>query len=64
MQVAPSKLVAIVSGTQGELTSALSVASTITNRSIEPGDTVALSSHHSRQREGHLPMINHVAAGR
>src|SRR5229473_2978594 len=46
MQTAPSKLVAIASGTQGEPMSALSRVAVDNHKSLslEPGDTVALSS--------------------
>jgi ribonuclease J len=64
MQVAPSKLVAIVSGTQGEPMSALSRVAIDNHKSlsIEPGDTVALSSRMIPGNEKAIyRMINHVA---
>jgi ribonuclease J len=64
MQVAPSKLVAIVSGTQGEPMSALSRVAIDNHKSlsIEPGDTVALSSRIIPGNEKAIyRMINHVA---
>jgi len=64
MQVAPSKLVAIVSGTQGEPLSALSRVAVDKHKSlsIEAGDTVALSSRMIPGNEKAIyRMINHVA---
>src|SRR6266852_1394864 len=64
MQVAPSKLVAIVSGTQGEPMSALSRVAIDNHKSlsIEPGDTVALSSRIIPGNEKAIyRMINHLA---
>src|ERR1700693_4000958 len=64
MQVAPSKLVAIVSGTQGEPMSALSRVAIDNHKSlsIEPGDTVALSSRITPGNEKAIcRMINHGA---
>jgi len=64
MQVAPSKLVAIVSGTQGEPMSALSRVAVDNHKtlSIEPGDTVALSSRIIPGNEKAIyRMMNHVA---
>jgi ribonuclease J len=64
MQVAPAKLVAIVSGTQGEPMSALSRVAVDNHKSlsIEPGDTVVLSSRIIPGNEKAIyRMINHVA---
>jgi ribonuclease J len=64
MQVAPGKLVAIVSGTQGEPMSALSRVAVDNHKSlsIEPGDTVVLSSRMIPGNEKAIyRMINHVA---
>jgi ribonuclease J len=64
MQVSPKKLVAIVSGTQGEPMSALSRVAVDNHKSlsIEPGDTVALSSRIIPGNEKAIyRMINHVA---
>ena len=64
MQVAPSKLVAIVSGTQGEPMSALSRVAVDNHKSlsIEAGDTVALSSRIIPGNEKAIyRMMNHVA---
>src|SRR6266852_7104372 len=64
MQTAPSKLVAIVSGTQGEPMSALSRVAIDNHKSlsIEPGDTVALSSRIIPGNEKAIyRMINHLA---
>src|SRR5450631_1550856 len=64
MQTAPSKLVAIVSGTQGEPMSALSRVAVDNHKSltVEPGDTVALSSRIIPGNEkGIYRMMNHIA---
>ena len=64
MQTAPSKLVAIVSGTQGEPMSALSRIAVDNHKSLslESGDTVALSSRIIPGNEKAIyRMINHVA---
>src|ERR1700687_5278202 len=64
MQTAPSKLVAIASGTQGEPMSALSRVAVDNHKSLslEPGDTVALSSRIIPGNEKAIyRMINHVA---
>ncbi|MSV35455.1 MAG: ribonuclease J [Bryobacterales bacterium] len=64
MQTAPSKLVAIVSGTQGEPMSALSRVAVDNHKSLslEAGDTVALSSRIIPGNEKAIyRMINHVA---
>ena len=64
MQTAPSKLVAIVSGTQGEPMSALSRVAVDNHKSLslEPGDTVALSSRIIPGNEkGIYRMMNHIA---
>ena len=64
MQQAPSKLVAVVSGTQGEPMSALSrvAVDNHKNLSIETGDTVVLSSRIIPGNEKAIyRMINHVA---
>ena len=64
MQVASAKLVAIVSGTQGEPMSALSRVAVDNHKSlsIEPGDTVVLSSRIIPGNEKAIyRMINHVA---
>jgi ribonuclease J len=63
MQTAPSKVVAVVSGTQGEPMSALSRVARDDHRwlSIEPGDTVALSSRIIPGNEKAIyRMINHL----
>src|SRR5712691_2124652 len=63
MQVAPSKLAAVVSGTQGEPMSALSRVAIDNHKSlsIEPGDTVALSSRIIPGNEKAIyRMINHL----
>ncbi len=64
MQTAPGKVVAVVSGTQGEPMSALSrvAVDNHKNLSIEPGDLVALSSRIIPGNEKAIyRMINHVA---
>jgi ribonuclease J len=64
MQMAPSKVVAVVSGTQGEPMSALSRVAVDNHKSLslEPGDTVALSSRIIPGNEKAIyRMINHVA---
>jgi len=64
MQTAPSKLVAIVSGTQGEPMSALSRVAVDNHKSlsVEPGDTVALSSRIIPGNEKAIyRMINHLS---
>ena len=64
MQTQPSKLVAIVSGTQGEPMSALSRVAVDNHKSlsVEPGDTVALSSRIIPGNEKAIyRMINHLA---
>jgi ribonuclease J len=64
MQTAPSKVVAIVSGTQGEPMSAMSRVAVDNHKSlsIEPGDTVALSARIIPGNEkGIYRMINHLA---
>src|ERR1700733_12143639 len=64
MQIAPSKLVAVASGTQGEPMSALSRIAVDNHKSLslEPGDTVALSSRIIPGNEkGIYRMINHVS---
>lgn len=64
MQTAPSKLVAVVSGTQGEPMSALSRIAVDNHKSLslEAGDTVALSSRIIPGNEKAIyRMINHVA---
>src|ERR1700690_131718 len=64
MQTAPSKLVAIASGTQGEPMSALSRVAVANNKSlsIEPGDTVALSARIIPGNEKAIGrMMNHLA---
>ena len=64
MQTQPSKLVAIVSGTQGEPMSALSRVAVDNHKSLslEPGDTVALSSRIIPGNEKAIyRMINHIA---
>src|SRR5712691_2593257 len=63
MQTAPRKVVAIVSGTQGEPMSALSRVAVDNHKSlsIEPGDTVALSSRIIPGNEKAIyRMINHL----
>jgi ribonuclease J len=63
MQTAPSKVAAVVSGTQGEPMSALSRVAVDNHRwlSIEPGDTVALSARIIPGNEkGIYRMINHL----
>ena len=64
MQTAPSKLVAVVSGTQGEPMSALSRVAVDNHKSLslELGDTVALSSRIIPGNEkGIYRMMNHIA---
>jgi ribonuclease J len=64
MQTAPSKLVAVASGTQGEPMSALSRVAVDNHKSLslEPGDTVALSSRIIPGNEkGIYRMMNHIA---
>ena len=64
MQMAPSKVVAVVSGTQGEPMSAMSRVAVDNHKSlsIEPGDTVALSARIIPGNEKAIyRMINHVA---
>jgi len=64
MQIAPAKVVAVVSGTQGEPMSAMSRVAMDNHKSlsIEPGDTVALSARIIPGNEkGIYRMINHVA---
>lgn len=64
MQVAPSKVVAVVSGTQGEPMSAMSRVAVDNHKhlSIEPGDTVALSARIIPGNEKAIyRMMNHLA---
>ena len=64
MQVAPSKLVAVVSGTQGEPMSALSRVAVDNHKhlSVEAGDTVALSARIIPGNEKAIyRMINHMS---
>ncbi len=64
MQTAPSKIVAIVSGTQGEPMSAMSRVAVDNHKSlsIEPGDTVALSARIIPGNEKAIyRMMNHLA---
>jgi ribonuclease J len=64
MQTAPSKVVAIVSGTQGEPMSALSRVAVDNHKSlsIEPGDTVVLSARMIPGNEKAIyRTINHLA---
>jgi len=64
MQTAPSKLVTIVSGTQGEPMSALSRVAVDNHKSltVEPGDTVAMSSRIIPGNEKNIyRMINHLS---
>ncbi len=64
MQSAPGKVVAVVSGTQGEPMSALSRVAVDNHKSlsIEPGDTVVLSSRIIPGNEKAIyRMINHLA---
>src|SRR5271168_3310560 len=64
MQIAPSKMVAIVSGTQGEPMSAMSrvAVDNHKNLSVQPGDVVALSARIIPGNEKAIyRMINHVS---
>ncbi len=64
MQVAPSKMVAVVSGTQGEPMSALSRVAVDNHKhlSVEPGDVVALSARIIPGNEKAIyRMINHMS---
>ena len=64
MQIAPSKVVAVVSGTQGEPMSAMSRVAVDNHKhlSIEQGDTVALSARIIPGNEKAIyRMINHVS---
>jgi ribonuclease J len=64
MQTSPSKVVAVVSGTQGEPMSAMSRVAVDNHKSlsIEAGDTVALSSRIIPGNEKAIyRMINHIA---
>jgi ribonuclease J len=64
MQAAPHRMVAVVSGTQGEPMSAMSRVAVDDHKhlSIEPGDTVALSSRIIPGNEKAIyRMMNHVA---
>ncbi|MEQ1946172.1 MAG: ribonuclease J [Bryobacteraceae bacterium] len=64
MQTAPSKLVAIVSGTQGEPMSALSRIAVDNHKSLslEAGDTVAMSARIIPGNEKNIyRMINHIS---
>lgn len=64
MQVAPSKVVAVVSGTQGEPMSALSRVAVNDHKhlSIEPGDVVAISARIIPGNEKAIyRMINHIS---
>jgi ribonuclease J len=64
MQLAPSKVAVIVSGTQGEPMSAMSRVAVDNHKSlsIEPGDTVALSARIIPGNEKAIyRMINHLA---
>ncbi len=64
MQVAPSKVVVVVSGTQGEPMSAMSRVAVDNHKSlsIEPGDTVALSARIIPGNEKAIyRMINHIS---
>src|SRR5450755_4173410 len=64
MQTAPSKLVAIASGTQGEPMSALSRVAVDNHKSLslEPGDTVAMSSRIIPGNEKAIyRMMNHIS---
>src|SRR5579862_9565728 len=64
MTTAPSKVVVVVSGTQGEPMSAMSRVAVDNHKSlsIEPGDTVALSARIIPGNEkGIYRMINHIA---
>src|SRR5580700_8608973 len=64
MQLPPSKVAVVVSGTQGEPMSALSRVAVDNHKqlSLEPGDTVALSSRIIPGNEkGIYRMMNHIA---
>jgi len=64
MQIAPSKMVAVVSGTQGEPMSALSRIAVDNHKhvSVEPGDTVVLSARIIPGNEKAIfRMIDHMA---
>src|SRR6202034_2962424 len=64
MQIAPSKMVAVVSGTQGEPMSALSRVAVDNHKhlSVEPGDIVAMSARIIPGNEKAIyRMMNHVA---
>jgi len=64
MQIAPSKMVAVVSGTQGEPMSAMSrvAVDNHKNLSVQPGDVVALSARIIPGNEKAIyRMINHLA---
>jgi ribonuclease J len=64
MQISPSKMVAVVSGTQGEPMSALSRVAVDNHKhlSVEPGDVVALSARIIPGNEKAIyRMINHMA---
>jgi ribonuclease J len=64
MSTAPSKVVAVVSGTQGEPMSAMSRVAIDNHKSlsIEPGDTVALSARIIPGNEKAIyRMLNHIA---
>jgi ribonuclease J len=64
MQTAPNKVVAVVSGTQGEPMSAMSRVAVDNHKSlsVEPGDTVALSARIIPGNEKAIyRMINHLA---
>src|SRR5580658_9194087 len=64
MQIAPSKMVAVVSGTQGEPMSALSRVAVDNHKhlSVEPGDIVALRARITPGNEkASYRMINHMA---
>jgi ribonuclease J len=64
MQVPPGKVVVVISGTQGEPMSALSRVAVDSHKhlSIEPGDTVVLSSRIIPGNEKAIyRMINHIA---
>jgi ribonuclease J len=64
MQIAPSKLVAVVSGTQGEPMSAMSRVAVDNHKSlsVQPGDVVALSARIIPGNEKAIyRMMNHLA---